>query len=52
MQAAQALEEPADILGECLNREGALAHPWLDDFWAVVDLVLTKDPTVRSQMHY
>lgn len=51
VQAAQALEEPSDLLGTCLDRDGALAHPWLNDFWDVVDFVLIEDPTVSEFMH-
>jgi hypothetical protein len=31
-----------------LSREDGLAHPWLPDFWTVVDFVLVEDPLVGS----
>jgi hypothetical protein len=37
--------------GVALTREQGLTHPRLRDFWAVVDLVLAKDPTVRRHLY-
>lgn len=37
--------------GVVLTREKGLVHPYLPDFWAVVDLVLAMDPTVRGHLH-
>ena len=34
-----------------LTREAALAHPAIDDFWAVVDFVLQHDPTVNHHVY-
>ena len=39
------------IFGQKLTREEALAHPRLDDYWAVVDFVLTEDPTVHEHVY-
>lgn len=39
------------ILGQKLTREEALAHPRLDDYWAVVDFVLTEDPIVHEHVY-
>ena len=38
------------LYGERLDREQALKHPWLGEFWEVVDLVLLSDPTVRPYL--
>ena len=39
------------MFGQKLNREEALAHPWLSDFWAVVDHVLVNDPLVHRHVY-
>jgi hypothetical protein len=39
------------IHGEPLSREDGLAHPRLPEHWAVVDFVLTNDPTVNSRLY-
>lgn len=39
------------IHGAVLSREQGLVHPWLPDFWAVVDFVLINDPTVNSHIY-
>ncbi|GAA4024244.1 hypothetical protein GCM10022247_55940 [Allokutzneria multivorans] len=37
--------------GRTLSREEALAHPWITDFWAVVDHVLEHDPVVHPHLY-
>lgn len=37
-------EFPPPILGLSLNRDAALAHPWLPDFWDAVDWLMFNDP--------
>ena len=39
------------VFGAKLTRDDALRHPWLGDFWTVVDFVLAKDPTVRAHIY-
>jgi len=39
------------LFGAKLTRDDALRHPRLGDFWAVVDFVLKKDPTVRARIY-
>jgi hypothetical protein len=39
------------LFGAKLSRDDALRHPRLDDFWAIVDCVLAKDPTVRARIY-
>lgn len=50
VQAATVYSD-APLFGTKLDRERALAHPWLPRFWAIVDLVLTSDPTVQSHVY-
>jgi hypothetical protein len=52
--AARFADEGDAILGHRLTREEALSHPWLADFWGVVDLVLTQVPEIgehRARFH-
>lgn len=51
VQAASAFDNPSAIFGDCLDRERALVHPWLDDFWAVVFHILEEDPTVHTHLY-
>jgi hypothetical protein len=39
------------LWGKKLLRDEALAHPWLGDFWEVVDFVLLTDPDVRQHVY-
>jgi hypothetical protein len=39
------------LWGRKLSRDEALAHPWLPDFWEVVDFVLLNDPDVRQHVY-
>jgi hypothetical protein len=39
------------VHGVRLSREEALAHPWLPDFWQVVDFVLAEDPLVHAHLY-
>jgi hypothetical protein len=51
--AAQ-FDDPRPIYGERLTREQALVHPRLGDFWSIVDVVFTTDPTIgdhRARFH-
>jgi len=41
----------APLFGEKLTREDALKHPWIDDFWAVVDHVLVHDKVVCAHLY-
>lgn len=41
----------APIWGVKLDREAALLHPRLPEFWEVVDFVLTKDDDVHSHIY-
>lgn len=52
--AARFANEGGTILGHRLTREEALSHPWLAEFWGVVDLVLTQVPQIgehRARFH-
>ena len=39
------------IFGTKLSREDALVHERLDEFWSVVDWVLTEDADVRTHVY-
>jgi hypothetical protein len=39
------------VMGLKLNREEALAHPRLGDFWRVVDLMILTDSEVHAHVH-
>jgi hypothetical protein len=49
--AAMAPQPVSPLFGKRLDREQALKHPWLGDFWAVVDFLVYADPTVHTYMH-
>lgn len=40
-----------DFFGRKLTRDEAIEHPRLEAFWAVVDHVLTNDPTVSEHFY-
>ena len=40
------------IWGRMLDRESALAHPWIDAFWEVVDFILEYEGTVRHHVYH
>ncbi len=39
------------VMGQRLTRAEALGHPRIEDFWAIVDLVLMGDASVRSYVY-
>lgn len=54
---AMALDAPlttsrvTPVMGTALSRAEALAHPLVEEFWAVVDLIATEDPAVICAVH-
>lgn len=48
VEAAQAALEDEPIYGRRLTRMEGLTYPRVDEFWAVVDAILTADPTVAD----
>lgn len=46
--AAMAPDDPS--FGTKLDREQALAHPWIKEFWEVNDMILTGIPEVEQHM--
>lgn len=46
LDAPQTLSGIRPALGTVLSRSDALAHPLVEEFWAVVDLVASEDPAV------
>lgn len=38
------------LFGRKLDREQALAHPWIEDFWAVVDFLVLEEPDIQAHM--
>ena len=51
MDAPVSLSDAPPILGRMLTREEALAHPLVEDFWAVVDTVGEQDPAVHEEVY-
>jgi hypothetical protein len=49
---AGAAHEDRPLFGRKLSRDDALAHPRLNDFWEVVDYVLTSDPLVNHHLYH
>lgn len=40
------------LFGRKLERDEALAHPRLDDFWAVVDWLILNDPVLHENVFH
>ena len=40
------------LFGRRLTRDEALAHPWLDEFWRVVDFVVLESQPVREHLDH
>jgi hypothetical protein len=40
------------MFGQKLNRDEALAHPWLNSFWEVVDWLILNDPTLHEHVFH
>ena len=38
----------AQILGQMLNRDEALAHPWIKDVFHITDHMVTDDPELKA----
>lgn len=53
VDATVAVEGAGDdpILGQKLTRATALVHPWIADFWAVVDAIATGDKSVAQTVY-
>ena len=51
MDGPVSLSDCPPILGRILSRDEALAHPRVDDFWAVVDAVGDQDPAVHEEVY-
>lgn len=50
---AAALNRPdRPILGHKLDRDGALDHPRLGEFWAVVDWLILNDPVLHEHVFH
>lgn len=46
--AAAVTRPDQPILGRKLDRDGALAHPRLGEFWTVVDWLIVNDPVLHE----
>ena len=46
--APLATSSDSTLLGRCLSRADALAHPLRQEFWTVIDLVAEADPTIKG----
>jgi len=42
----------AAIFGQKLTRDEALAHPWLDRFWELVDWLIGNDPILHEHVFH
>lgn len=51
VDAPVSLSDAPAILGRMLTREEALAHPLVEDFWAVVDTIAEQDPAVHEEVY-
>ena len=51
LDAPVSLTEAPPILGRMLTPEEALAHPLVEDFWAVVDAIGEQDPAVHEEVY-
>jgi hypothetical protein len=40
------------LFGTKLSRELALAHPWLAEFWAIVDWLIINDPVLHENVFH
>jgi hypothetical protein len=49
--ATLATTSDSSLLGKRLTRVEALAHPRLQEFWAVVDFLAESDPTINSSVY-
>lgn len=45
------LRPETPFTGRALDRDEALAHPWIDDFWEVCDWILYNDPVSHPVVH-
>jgi hypothetical protein len=50
VQAAATFSDSA-LFGRELDRDQALQHPLLSEFWQVIDFILIEDPTVHEHVH-
>jgi hypothetical protein len=44
--------EDSELSGRKLERDEALAHPWLQSFWEVVDWLIVNDPTLHEHVYH
>ncbi len=38
----------ATNIGQMLNRDEALAHPWIEDVFHITDHMVTDDPAIKA----
>ncbi len=49
--AAASVLPSHSLFGRKLSREEALQHPWLREYWQIVDFLLLNDPTIRTHLY-
>jgi hypothetical protein len=49
---ASARGDNEGLFGRMLSREEALGHPWLPEFWRVVDFAVIEDQRVRDHLDH
>ncbi|MGD8486420.1 MAG: hypothetical protein PVG27_07630 [Chloroflexota bacterium] len=50
VDATVAIDSDDPIIGRKLGRSAALAHPWLDHFWTVVDFLALEEPAITGHL--
>ena len=50
VDATVATDSDDPVIGRRLDREEALAHPWLGAFWNVVDFLAAREPTITAHL--
>ncbi|GAB1822855.1 hypothetical protein HerbRD11066_60190 [Herbidospora sp. RD11066] len=49
--AAASVRADEPLYGRKLDREAALGHPWLADYWQTVDHILENDATIHRHLY-
>jgi hypothetical protein len=48
VNAAESPWQDVEIFGRMLDREEALAHPWIEDVFHITDHMVTDDPEIKA----
>jgi hypothetical protein len=47
-----AMRSDHPMFGSKLDRSAALGHPWLSEFWSVVDWLIVNDQTLHEHVYH